>query len=60
MESIQAVVIATIAGELANIEVVTCSMQALEPFLPLQSEPMAISKAITQLSNQSCTMCPEH
>ena len=59
-ESFQAVVAATIAGGLANIEAVSCNMQAVEPFLPIQSEPMAISKAITQSSNQSHPMHLEH
>ena len=44
---------ATIAGDLANIEAVLCSMQAVESFLLIQSEPTAISKAIMWLSNQS-------
>ena len=43
-ESIQAVVAAAIAGDLANIEAFSCSMQTIEPFLPNQSEPMAFSK----------------
>ena len=34
-------------------------MRVVEPFLPVQSEPMAISKAITQSSNQSHQMNPE-
>ena len=55
-ESIQAVVAAAIAGNLVNIEAVSHSMQAVEPFLPIQYEPMPISKAITQSSNQSHLM----
>ena len=61
MESIQAVVAAAIAGDLVNIKAVSCSEQAVEPFLPIQSEPTAISKAITWSSNQSShDTCPEH
>ena len=60
MESIQAVVAAAIAGDLVNIKGVSCSKQAVEPILPIQSEPTAISKAITWSSNQSCTTCLEH
>ena len=59
-ESIQAVVTAAIAGDLANIEAVSCSMQAVEPFLLIQSQPMPISKAITWSSNQDYMICPEH
>ena len=51
---------AAIAGDLVNIEAVSCSKQAVEPFLTIQSEPTAISKAITQSSNQSCTACLAH
>ena len=36
------------------------NVQAIESFLPIQSEPMAISKAITNSSNQSCMTCLEH
>ena len=58
--SVQAIVTATIAGDLANIEAVLCSMQAIESFLLIQSEPMAINKAITISSNQSHMKCLEH
>ena len=51
-ESIHAVVTAAIAGDLVNIEAVSCGMQVVEPFLPIQSEPMTISKTITWLSDQ--------
>ena len=51
---------AAIAGDLANIEAVSCSMQAVESFLPVKSEPTAISKAIIQSSNQSHKTCLEH
>ena len=57
MESIQAVVMAAVAGDLVNIKAVSCSKQAVEPLLPIQSEQTAISKAITQSSNQSCMAC---
>ena len=60
IESIQAVVTATIAEDLANIEAVSCSMQTVEPSLLIQSESMPISKAITWSSNQSCMTCSEH
>ena len=60
VESIQAVVAAAIAGDLANIEAASCSMQRVKSFLPIQFEPMAISKAITQSSNQSHLMCVEN
>ena len=52
-ESIQAVVAAAIVGDLANIETVSSSMQVVEPFLLVKSNPMAISKAITPSSGQS-------
>ena len=58
-ESIQAVVTAAIAGDLPNTEAVSCSMQVVEPFLPVQSALMAISKAITRSSDQSHLTCPE-
>ena len=51
VDLIQARVMAAIAGDLVNIEAVSCSMQAVESFLPIQSEQTAISKAITQSSN---------
>ena len=57
VESIQAIVTAAIAQDLVNIEAVSCSKQAVESFLPIQSEPTAISKAITWSSNQSHTTC---
>ena len=44
VELIQAVVTSAIAGDLVNIEAVSCSMQTVEPFLPMQSEQMPISK----------------
>ena len=60
VDSIQAIVTAVIAGDLVNMEAVSCSTQMIEPFLLIQSEPAAISKAITQSSNQSHMTCPEH
>ena len=59
-ESIQAVVTAAIVGALANIEAVSYSLQTVEPFVSIQSKPMAISKAITLSSNQSHLMHPEY
>ena len=46
-DSIQALVTATIVGDLVNIEAVSCCMQAVETFLPIQSKPTAMSKVIT-------------
>ena len=59
-DSIQIIIMAAITGDLANIEAVSCSTQAVESFLPIQTEPAAISKAITQSSNQSCMTHLEH
>ena len=39
---------------LGNIEAVSCSVQAIESFLPISSDAIAISKTITRLSDQSC------
>ena len=50
--SIQAIVAAAISGDVANIEVVSCSLQAIELFIPIPSDTIAISKAITRSSNQ--------
>ena len=58
--SIQAIVTAAIARDVANIEVVSCSAQSIESFLLIPSDTIAISKAITRLSDQSCMTCPEH
>ena len=57
--SIQAIVAAAIAGDVANIEVVSCSVEAIESFLLIPSYTIAISKATTRLSNQSDMTCPE-
>ena len=51
---------AAILGDLANIKADSCSMQAVESFLPIQSEQTAISKAITQSCNQNCITNLEH
>ena len=58
--SIQAIVAAAIAGDVANIEAVSCSVQTIESFLLIPSDTIAISKAITRLSDQSHTACSEH
>ena len=58
-DSIQAIVAAAIAGDLANVESILCSVQTLESFLPFQSKTVAISKAITNSSNQS-HIVPKH
>ena len=56
---IQAIVAAAIAGDVANIKPVSCSMQVIESFLPIPSDTITISKAITRLSVQSHTTCLE-
>ena len=58
--SIQAIVAAATTGNVANIEAVSCSVQMIESFLPISSDTIAISKAITRLSHQSHTTHPEH
>ena len=58
-DSIHAIVAAAIAGDLANVESISCSVQTLESLLPIQSETVAISKAITNSSNQSHMTHPE-
>ena len=58
--SIQAIAAAAIARDVANIEAVSCSVQAIESFLPIPSDTIAISKVITRSFDQSCTTCPEH
>ena len=57
--SVQAIVVATITRDVANIEAVSCSVQAIESFFPTPSDTMAISKAITISIDQSCTTNPE-
>ena len=52
-DSMQAIVAAAIVGYLVDIESISCSVQAFESFLLIQSELMAINKAITNSSNQS-------
>ena len=58
--SIQAIVAAAIAGDVANIEAVSCSIQVIESLLPISSDSIAISKAITRSSNQSHMTHLEH
>ena len=58
--SIQAIVAAAITGNVANIEAVSCSIQAIESLLLISSDTIAISKAITTLSNQSHLTHLEH
>ena len=58
-DSIQAIVAVEIVGDLANIETISCSVQTIEMFPPIQSKTVAISKAITNSSNQSCITCLE-
>ena len=57
--SIQAIAAAAINGDVANIEVISCSMQAIESFLPIPSDTLTISKAITRSSDQSHMTCPQ-
>ena len=58
--SIQEIAAAAIAGDVANIEAVSCSVQAIESFLQISSDTIAVSKAITRSSDQSHTTHPEH
>ena len=58
--SIQAIVAAAITGDVANIEAVSCSAQAIESFLPISTDTIAIRKAITRSSNQSQMTLLEH
>ena len=58
--SIQAIVATAIAGDEANIQAVSCSIQAIESLLPISSDTIAISKAITRSSDQSHMTCLEH
>ena len=58
--SIQAIVAAAIAGDVANIEAVSCSVLVTESFLPISSDTIAISKAIARLSDQNCMTHSEH
>ena len=48
--SIQAIVAAAIMGDVANIEAASCSIQGIESFLPISSDNISISKAITRSS----------
>ena len=56
----QAIVAAAIAGDVANIEAVSCSVQTIKSFPPISSDTIAISKAISRTSYQSHMICPEH
>ena len=58
-DSMQAIVAAAVTGDVTNIEVVSCSVQAIESFLLIPSDTIAISKAITRSFNQSCETHPE-
>ena len=58
--SMQAIVAAAIARDVANIKAVSCSIQTIESFLLSSSDTIAISKAITRSSDQSRTTCLEH
>ena len=58
--SIQAIGAAAIAGNVANIEAVSCSIQVIESLLPISTDSIASNKAITTSSNQSHTTCPQH
>ena len=40
--SIQAIIVAAIAGHVAHIEAVSCNIQAIETFLPISSHTMAV------------------
>ena len=59
INSIHAIVAAAINEDMANIEAISCSVQEIESFLLIPSATIAISKAITKLSDQSCTTCLE-
>ena len=52
-DSIQIIVAAAITGDLANIESILYNVQAIESFLPIQSELAASSKGITNSSNKN-------
>ena len=59
-DSIQAIVAAAIAGNVANhIEAVPCSPQTIDSILPSIPNTPIISKAITRSSQQSCLTHPE-
>ena len=51
--SIQAIVAAAITGDVANIEAVSCSVQAIESSVTISSDTIIISKVITRSSDQS-------
>ena len=59
-DTIQAIVAATIAGDVANnIESVLCSVQTIYSLFPSISNTPAISKAITRLYGQNHLTCLE-
>ena len=58
--SIQAIVTAAITGDVANIEAVSCGIQTIESLVPISCDTIAISKAITRLSDQSHMKHLEH
>ena len=53
-DSIQAIVAAATVADVANIEAVSCSVQLVKSFFLIPSDTIAICKAITRLSDQSC------
>ena len=58
--SIQAIVAAAIAGDVANcIALVSCSVQSINSLFSYISDKPAISKAITRSSGQSCLTHPD-
>ena len=58
--SIQAIVAAAITRDVANIETVSCRVQAIESFFPISSDTIAISKTNTRSSDQSHMTHLEH
>ena len=52
VDSILAIVVAAIAGDLVNIESISCSVQPIEAFFPVWSET-STNKVITRSFNQS-------
>ena len=55
----ETIVAAAITGDIANIEVVSCSVHAIKSFLMIPCDTIAISKTITRSPNQSPTTCLE-
>ena len=59
-DSIQAIVAAAIAGNVANhIKAVPCSPQTIDSLLPSIPDTCIVSKTITQLCGQSHSTCLE-